>query len=103
MAEAVLFVTKNGYGKVVEDPREVFPPKNRGGQGVTGFNVTDDTGPIVCTEHVQTGAGENVLLTTAQGRCLMIRVDDLTPRSRTAGGVRLMNVADGDEIVCVLV
>lgn len=103
MAEAVLFVTSNAYGKVVENPKEAFPPKNRGGQGVTGFKVTDDTGPVVCAEHVQTGKGQNVLISTAGGRCLMIRVDDLTPRSRTAGGVRLMNVAEGDQVVCVLV
>lgn len=103
MAEAVLFITSKGYGKVVDAAKEAFPPKGRGGKGVKGFNVTEDTGPVVCVEHVKTGKGANVLITTAQGMCLMIAVDDLTPRSRTAGGVKLMSVADDDAVVSVLV
>lgn len=103
MAEAVLVVTSKGYGKVVEDVIGTFPPKGRGGKGVTGFKVTEDSGPVVCTEHVKTGKGDRVLITTANGMCLMTGVDDISVRSRTAGGVKLMNVADDDEVVSVLV
>jgi DNA gyrase subunit A len=101
MAEAVLFVTSKGFGKVVD--AEEFPAKGRGGKGVTGFKVTDDSGPVVCCEHVKTGKGQKILITTAGGACLMTAVDDISTRSRTAGGVRLMNVADGDAVVSVLV
>lgn len=103
MADAVLMVTSKGYGKVVETPIEAFPPKGRGGKGVNGFKVTDDSGTLVCTEHVKTGAGQRVLVSTANGMCLMTTVDDISVRSRTAGGVKLMNVADDDEVVAVLV
>jgi len=103
MAEAVLIVTSKGFGKVVEDPKGAFPPKGRGGKGVTSFKVTEDSGCIVCAEHVQTGAGDNVLITTANGMSLMTAVDAISVRSRTAGGVKLMNVADDDEVVSVLV
>jgi DNA gyrase/topoisomerase IV subunit A len=54
-------------------------------------------------EHVQSGAGQKVLLMTAQGMALMTTVDDISVRSRQAGGVKLMNVGDDDEIVAVLV
>lgn len=101
MAEAVLIVTSKGYGKVVEAAD--FTPKGRGGKGVSGFKVTEDSGAVVAAEHVQTGAGQNVLLLTAGGMALMTPVDDLAVRSRTAGGVRLMNVADDDALVAVLV
>jgi DNA gyrase subunit A len=101
MAGAVLFVTDKGFGKIVEAAE--FAAKSRGGKGVTGFKVTEDSGPIVCCEHVKTGGGQKVLITTAQGACLMTMVDDISVRSRTAGGVRLMNVAEGDAIVSVLV
>lgn len=101
MADAVLFVTSKGFGKVVDVSE--FPAKGRGGKGVAGFKVTDDSGPVVCCEHVKTGKGQKILVTTANGACLMTTVDDITPRSRTAGGVRLMNVADGDAVASILV
>lgn len=101
MAEAVLFVTAKGFGKVVD--AEEFTARNRGGKGVTGYKVTEESGPIVCAEHVKVGEGQKVLITTAQGMCLMTPVDALTPRSRTAGGVKLMDVAEGDSVVSVLV
>jgi len=101
MAEAVLFITTKGYGKVVE--ADEFPPKGRGGKGVTGFKVTEDSGNIACAEHVETGKGQNILITTANGMSLMTAVDDISSRSRTAGGVKLMNVADDDEVVSALV
>lgn len=94
-------VTSKGFGKVVNV--EEFPAKGRGGKGVTGFKVTEESGPVVCCEHVKTGTGQKVLITTAQGACLMTAVDEISVRSRTAGGVRLMNVAEGDAVVSVLV
>ena len=52
MADAVLLITKKGYGKVVEETE--FPTKGRGGKGVSGFKVTDDSGPVTAAEHVKT-------------------------------------------------
>ncbi len=101
MAEAALIVTSKGYAKVVDEKE--FPTKGRGGKGVAGFNVTEASGPVACAEHVQTGAGERVLVLTANGRALMTNVDDIKMRSRTAGGVKLMNVDDDDKVVAVLV
>ena len=101
MAEAVLIVTKNGYGKVVDETE--FPTKNRGGRGVTGFKVTEDSGAVAAIEHVKTGKGQRVLVVTAGGMALMTNVDDISVRSRSAGGVKVINVADGDEVVGILI
>ena len=101
MADAVLIVTKKGYGKVVEASE--FPANGRGGKGVTGFKVTEDSGPIAAVEHVLTGKGQKVLIVTAGGMALMTAVDDISTRSRQAGGVRLMNVDEGDQVSAVLV
>ena len=100
MAEAVLIVTKKGQGKVVEETQ--FPTKGKGGKGVSGFKVGEGDA-VAAIEHVKTGAGQRVLLVTAQGMALMTNVDDISVRSRTAGGVKLMNVADGDKVAAVLV
>jgi DNA gyrase subunit A len=101
MADAVLIVTTKGHGKVVMP--DDFKQQKRGGKGVIGFKVTMDSGPVAATEHVVTGAGERVLITTAQGQSIMTPVDDISMRSRTAGGVKLMDVADGDRVVSVII
>ena len=100
MAEAVLFVTKKGLGKVCIETD--FPTKNRGGKGIGGFKLQEGDA-IACIEHVKTEKKLRVLLVTAQGQCLMTSVDDIPVRSRTAGGVKLINVAEDDEVVNVLV
>ncbi|MGD9498853.1 MAG: DNA gyrase C-terminal beta-propeller domain-containing protein [Armatimonadota bacterium] len=97
MAAKALVLTKNGYGKLVS-PDE-FREQKRGGGGVTGFKVTEDSGPVVDVIRVETGKGERVLIYTAQGRAILTPVDDISERSRSAGGVRLINLAEGDEVV----
>lgn len=101
MANAVLVVTKKGMGKVTAI--DEFQIRGRGGKGVAGMKVTEESGPVAAAVGVTTGAGESVLLITAQGMALRVNVDDIAPRSRTAGGVKLMTVAEGDEIVNVSV
>jgi DNA gyrase subunit A len=101
MAEAVLIVTVKGFAKVVDETE--FPTKGRGGRGVTGFKVTEDSGPVAAIEHVKSGKGQRVLVVTAGGQALMTNVDDISMRSRSAGGVKLINVADDDEVVGILV
>ena len=101
MADAVLMVTTKGYGKVVS-PNE-FKQQKRGGKGIIGFKVTEDSGPVAATVHVVLGEGERVLVTTAGGRSIMTPVDDISVRSRTAGGVKIIDVADGDRVVSVII
>ncbi len=101
MADAILIVTKKGYGKVMS-PSE-FSEQKRGGKGVIGYKVTPESGPVAATEHVVTGKGERVLITTAQGQAILTPVDEISERSRTAGGVKLMDVAEGDEVVSVII
>jgi len=99
MADMVLVVTAKGYGKLVAPDQ--FRQQKRGGSGVTGFKVTEDSGPVAAIEHVKTGLGERVIIYTANGRAILTPVDDISVRSRTAGGVKLMNVEPGDKVVGV--
>ena len=101
MTDAVLIVTTKGFGKVV-DPGD-FKQQKRGGKGVIGYKVTYESGPVAATEHVVLGQGERVLITTAQGQSIMTPVDDISTRSRTAGGVKLIDVADGDRVISVII
>ncbi|MCD6360739.1 MAG: hypothetical protein J7M38_07720 [Armatimonadetes bacterium] len=99
MADMILVVTANGYGKLVAPDQ--FRQQKRGGGGVTGYKVTDDSGDVAAIEHVKTGLGERVIIFTAKGRALLTPVDDISVRSRTAGGVKLINVEPGDKVVGV--
>ncbi len=99
MADMVLVVTANGYGKLV-DPAD-YRQQNRGGKGVKGYKVTEDSGPVAAVEHVKTGLGERVVIYTAQGMAILTPVDDIPVRSRTAGGVKLISVDEGDAVVSV--
>ena len=99
MADMVLVVTKKGYGKLVS-PDE-FRQQKRGGGGVTGFKVTEDSGPVAAIAHVKTGLGERVIIYTANGRAILTPVDDISVRSRTAGGVKLINLEESDKVIGV--
>ncbi len=103
MAVGVLVITSKGYGKVVENPGDVFRQQARGGKGVTGYKVTDDSGPVVAVLRVPLGIGERILVLTAQGQAILTPVDDIATRSRTAGGVKIISLACGDAVVGVTV
>ncbi len=97
MAAMALVITENGYGKLVS-PDE-FREQKRGGSGVSGYKVTDDSGPVCAVLRVDTGEDERVLIYTAHGQAILTPVDDISERSRTAGGVKLINLAEGDMVV----
>ncbi len=97
MAAMALVITEKGYGKLVS-PDE-FREQKRGGGGVTGYKVTEDSGPVVAVIRVETGKGERVLIYTANGRAILTPVDDIAVRSRSAGGVKLINLQEGDKVV----
>ena len=99
MAVGVLIVTAEGYGKVIEDPAEAFRQQSRGGRGVTGYKVTEDSGPVAAVLTVPLDKGERVLVVTAQGMSILTPVDDITRRSRSAGGVKIISLAEGDQVV----
>lgn len=101
MAEAALVLTARGYGKLIRE--EDFPVRNRGGKGVSAFKVSEQSGPVVAVEHVQTQVGQHVLILTAKGMSLMLPVDSVTVRRRSAGGVKVMEVAEDDQVIGIVV
>jgi DNA gyrase subunit A len=101
MAVMALVISENGFGKLVS-PDE-FREQKRGGGGVTGFKVTEDTGNVAVVLRVETGKSERVLVYTAQGRAILTPVDDISVRSRSAGGVKLISLAEGDKVVAAAI
>ena len=94
--KSLITVTENGYGKRTpyEDFREM---KNRGGHGVTCHNLTSKTGKLcgirsVCDE-------DDLMMITDSGTIIRTPVADIPSYSRTAGGVILMRLGDGQKLV----
>ena len=92
----LITITENGYGKKTEfsDFREM---KNRGGKGIICHNITEKTGLLAGISVVDDD--NDIMMITDQGQMIRIRVSDVPTYSRSAGGVIVMRLADGQHIV----
>lgn len=97
----VLMVTENGYGKRTEMDEYIRGdgPQNRGGYGLKGYNVTEKTGgvvglKVVCDE-------DDLLIINDAGVIIRMAVKDVNSYSRTAQGVRVMNLDDGVKVISI--
>lgn len=93
----VLSVTENGYGKRsrVED----FPTKGRGTQGVIGISTSERNGAQVGAVLVR--PGDEIMLITEGGTLIRTPIDQIPVVGRNAQGVKLINLAEGERLVCV--
>lgn len=93
----LLVVGENGYGKrtKIEDYRV----QGRGGKGILTMNVTEKTGEIVSAEMVQ--EDDKLLVLTTNGKGIRLKVKDVRLVGRIAQGVKLINLAEGDQIASV--
>ena len=93
-SEAILSVTKNGYGKrtAVEDYRKTA----RAGKGVINLKVTDKTGDIVTTASVN--ANDSIIITTAKGMVIRTSLKNIRVMGRATQGVRIVKLASEDSV-----
>ncbi len=92
----LLTVTAKGYGKrtLLEDYRVT----GRGGQGVYTMNITDETGPLVAAQVVDSEADE-MLLMSAEGKLIRGTVQNVRRTGRNAKGVIVMRLKGNDTVV----
>ncbi len=92
----LITVTERGYGK--RTPFDDFRVmKNRGGMGVTCHHLSDKTGKLcgiraVCDE-------DDLMMITDSGTIIRTPAADIPSYSRTAGGVILMRLSEGQSLV----
>ena len=94
--KSLVTVTENGFGKRTdfEDFREM---KTRGGYGVTCHKLTEKTG-LLC--GIRTVAEEDdLMMITDSGTIIRTPVSDIPTYSRTAGGVIVMRLGEGQKLV----
>ena len=94
--KTIVTITENGFGKRTEyDSFRVM--KNRGGSGVICHNISEKTGLLAGVAVVS--PDEDLMLITSFGTIIRMPVSDIPIYSRTAGGVIVMRVGEGQTIV----
>ena len=92
--EELLVVTGNGYGK--RTPMADYPRKGRPTKGVRTIKVSDRKGELITARPVR--EGQQLLLISIMGQVIRIRVNDVRSMGRSTEGVRVMNMADDDQV-----
>ena len=95
--DKLLTVTENGYGKI--SGVDEYRLTNRGGKGVITIKTSERNGGVVCVRKVSDG--EELMLTSTDGKVIRLAVDDIRETSRNTLGVRIMDVRDGDKVTAV--
>jgi DNA gyrase subunit A len=97
--EDILVVSENGYGKrsKIGDYRLT----NRGGKGVKTINVTEKTGQVISIKSVDDT--NDLMIITQSGLTIRMSISALRILGRTAQGVRLINLKEGDQIASITI
>ncbi|MGV6844646.1 MAG: DNA gyrase subunit A [Lutibacter sp.] len=97
LADNILVVSENGYGK--RSNLEDYRMTNRGGKGVKTINVTEKTGGLVAIKNV---TDENdLMIINKSGVTIRLAVDTLRVMGRATQGVKLINLKNDDSIAAV--
>jgi DNA gyrase subunit A len=92
----LLTITENGFGKKSEfDDFRLM--KNRGGGGVTCHNLTEKTGLLAGIIAVDDN--DDVMMITNSGIIIRVPSSDISTYSRTAAGVIVMRLEEGQSVV----
>ena len=94
---SILTVTEFGYGKRTECAE--YRVQGRGGKGIISVKMTDKNGPAISFHQV--GDSDEIMIMTAEGKVLRLRIADLREIGRNAQGVRLMDMNEPDRVVGV--
>ena len=88
--EYILTITENGFGK--KTSLADYRMTRRGARGVKTVNVTQKSGKLVCMRAVR--GDEDCMIMTAGGIVIRISLKQVSVYSRSAQGVKVINVKD---------
>jgi DNA gyrase subunit A len=90
--EAILTITRNGYGKrtSVKDYRKTA----RAGKGVINVKVSDKTGNVVTT--ISVNPKDSIIITTGKGMVIRTGLKNIRIMGRVTQGVRIVKLHPGD-------
>ncbi len=95
--DIILTITAKGLGKL--SSAHDYPVRGRGGMGVTAFAKSMPGGNLVASFPVD--LSDQIMLATSSGQSIRVPVDQISFRSRSAGGVKVLNTNGEEEVVSV--
>ncbi len=95
----VLAVGTLGYGK--RTPVSEYPLQGRGGMGVITFNTNPKVGQLAALLRVK--GDEDLLVLSKRGIAIRTKVAQISQYGRATSGVRIMNLAESDELASAFV
>jgi DNA gyrase subunit A len=93
----LLTITAKGLGKLTSG--HDYPVRGRGGLGVRAIDKAMRGGPVVACFPVD--MDDQIMLATSRGQSIRVPVDGISFRSRSAGGVKVFDTREGEEVVSV--
>jgi len=97
MDKKILMVSERGYGKRVS--LDDFPIQGRGGKGVQGIKLDEDSGKLV---RIGLVSDQDELIITTEQKVIRILAGEINVYRRYARGVRVMDLEEDDRIVSVV-
>ncbi len=86
----LLTVTEKGYGK--RTAQKEYRTQGRGGKGILTVRITPRNGPVVSV--LQVGKEDEVIIVTAEGKILRLRVKGIRVSGRNTQGVKLIETEE---------
>ncbi len=99
VANKILSVTENGYGKRTDV--DEYRLQSRGGKGVINIKTTERNGKVVSIMLV-TDASEAMLI-SHYGKIIRTGTDQIRQAGRSTQGVRLLQLEPGDKVAAAVV
>ena len=95
--DLILTITISGSGKLSSS--HDYPLRGRGGQGVKAITAGSRGGELIACFPVE--RSDQVMLATSTGQSIRCPVDQISFRSRSAGGVRVFDTGATEVVVSV--
>ena len=91
---AILIITESGYGKRTQVSN--FARKGRGGMGMIGIKLTGKKGHVVAA--FMAGIDDDIVVVASGGTTIRTPVKEISSQGRSATGVRIMSMDDGQVV-----
>jgi DNA gyrase subunit A len=96
-SQQILVVSEKGYGK--RTPIDEYRLQGRGGSGIITMGITDKNGPVVAVRQVTDN--DQIIVASDQGKVIRTTVAEIREVGRSAQGVRLINLEEGETVGAV--
>ena len=93
----ILTITSGGAGKLSSS--HDYPVRGRGGMGVAAMDKAMRGGTIVASFPVE--LEDQIMLATSNGQSIRVPIEGISFRSRSAGGVKVFDTKENEQVVSV--